>query len=572
MKKYFVFILLLLTACFKNTDQKENVQSNGLGFGVNKATFIQDKKLIKNIRETQDYLFAIISKNRHDLDTAVKYHQEISNNNKNSLNILKSLITLKILNNTFDEDLKTDLKTYLEKKPTDITSLTTLAVINIKEKDYKTALSYLKKANQKTSFVIPILKAWVYTGLNDYNNAIKHINVLKEYKLFEAVYLLHKALINDFFNEKKTALKYYKKLLETKITLRSVYLVANFYIRNNEKEKAVNIVEKYIEKTGSEEYTENKIMEIVKNSDIKAEIDTPEKGAAQAFFNIALISSITKIPDFSLLASRYSLYLYPEFDMCKILTAEMLEAIGQHRKAISLYKTIDENSSLFASSRIKYSSALYLIGKTKEAIQILKNLAEKLNLYEAYMELGNIYRHEKKYEDALVYYSKAIEINKMKKIENWKIYYNRANVYDELDNWEKAEQDLLKALEINDENPFVLNYLGYSWIKREKNIDKALKLIEKAVSLMPMDGNIIDSLGWALYNLGRFEEAHHLLLIAINIEPANPIINDHLGDLYYRMGRKREALYQWNKALSYDQDQNVLDNKDEIKQKIKSGL
>ena len=74
-------------------------------------------------------------------------------------------------------------------------------------------------------------------------------------------------------------------------------------------------------------------------------------------------------------------------------------------------------------------------------------------------------------------------------------------------------------------------------------------MIRKAVELRPDDGYIVDSLGWAYYRLGRFDEAAAELEKAISLRPEDATINDHLGDAYWRVGRKIEARFQWQHAL-----------------------
>ncbi len=131
--------------------------------------------------------------------------------------------------------------------------------------------------------------------------------------------------------------------------------------------------------------------------------------------------------------------------------------------------------------------------------------------------------------------------------------------------WSRAEADFLNALDFKPEQPYVLNYLGYSWIEKGTHIDRALEMIRKAANLRPNDGYIIDSLGWGHYKLGNFDNAVRQLERAVELRPQDPIINDHLGDAYWRVGRQREADFQWRRALS-------LDPKDEMSAKLRLKL
>jgi Flp pilus assembly protein TadD len=127
----------------------------------------------------------------------------------------------------------------------------------------------------------------------------------------------------------------------------------------------------------------------------------------------------------------------------------------------------------------------------------------------------------------------------------------------------------LKALELEPNQPFVLNYLGYSWIEKGRHLARAQKMIEDAVRQRPRDGYIVDSLGWVLYRLGDYEKAVPHLERAVELQPSDPVINDHLGDAYWKVGRNREARFQWKRAKSLDPTDEVLEV---LEEKLESGL
>ncbi|NQV79028.1 MAG: tetratricopeptide repeat protein, partial [Alphaproteobacteria bacterium] len=135
--------------------------------------------------------------------------------------------------------------------------------------------------------------------------------------------------------------------------------------------------------------------------------------------------------------------------------------------------------------------------------------------------------------------------------------------------WPEAERDFLQALELQPEQPQVLNYLGYSWVEQGLNLDRARAMLERAVDLRPRDGYIIDSLGWVLYRLGDYDGAVLNLERAIGLQPADPVLNEHLGDAYWRVGRKREARFQWDRALTFKPDADLVPA---IERKLRNGL
>jgi len=152
---------------------------------------------------------------------------------------------------------------------------------------------------------------------------------------------------------------------------------------------------------------------------------------------------------------------------------------------------------------------------------------------------------------------------------HWFLFYVRGIAYERSGRWEEAERDFRKALELEPDQPNVLNYLGYSLVEKGIKLDEALEMIRKAVEKRPNDGYITDSLGWALYRLGRYEEAVEPMERAVELTPLDPVINDHLGDVYWMVGRKREARFQWKRALSFGPDEKDAAR---IRRKLEVGL
>ena len=126
-----------------------------------------------------------------------------------------------------------------------------------------------------------------------------------------------------------------------------------------------------------------------------------------------------------------------------------------------------------------------------------------------------------------------------------------------------------KALELSPDQAQVLNYLGYSFLELNENLDEALKLIERAVEVQPDSGAITDSLAWAYFRMGRYEDAVEPMERAATMEPVDPVVTDHLGDVYWAVGRKLEAQFQWRRALSYDPEEKDAAR---IRRKLEVGL
>ncbi len=173
--------------------------------------------------------------------------------------------------------------------------------------------------------------------------------------------------------------------------------------------------------------------------------------------------------------------------------------------------------------------------------------------------LGNILRGREAFAEAVDAYDEALARSPELQPYHWRLLYARGIALERANRWPRAEKDFLKALEFEPDQPFVLNYLGYSWVEQGKNLDEAQAMIRKAVELRPNDGYIVDSLGWVYYQLGNYEEAVRELERAVELRPEDPVINDHLGDAYWKVGRQLEARFQWKRALGLEPDADLED-------------
>ena len=251
-------------------------------------------------------------------------------------------------------------------------------------------------------------------------------------------------------------------------------------------------------------------------------------------------------------------------DRASLIKGELFQSVEKPDAAKLIFEKIKSSSPYYLDAQkslaINYSNfSLY-----DEALENIKKILENSNYHYSLKKiLADFYRTEKKYELAIPIYNEMILENRD---DLWKIFYLRGICYERLDDWNNAEKDFLKSLDIKPDSPNVLNYLAYGWVEREIRLDESMQMLKAANKANPESYYIIDSLAWAHFKKNNLVEAARLMEKVIDIAPGEAISLDHLGDIYYAMNRKREAIYFWKQALE------LAEPYDEIEYNVQSKL
>ncbi len=298
-------------------------------------------------------------------------------------------------------------------------------------------------------------------------------------------------------------------------------------------------------------------------------VPSPAAGAAEALFGIAASLNDQNSADVAVLYLRLALYLDPDIDLARIVLADRFETLNKFEDAIAVYRSLNKDSPYRSAADVQIALDETRLDRNDEAIAELQALTRATpDDVTAWTALGDIYRNEEKFSEAASAYDRAVAVLGGDKSNAWPLYYARAIAEERSHRWDAAEGDLKHALQLSPDQPQVLNYLGYSWVDQGRNLPEALAMLEKARSLSPFDGYIVDSVGWAYYRLGHYQEAVKALENAIQLVPGDSTVNEHLGDAYWKVGRKLDARFQWSHALSFDPD---ATQKAELEAKLESG-
>jgi len=434
-----------------------------------------------------------------------------------------------------------------------------LALDAFKNDDYTAAKAYLAKDDMAglLRYVGTLATAWADVGAGDPDAAIATLEELKGSRGFRLFQIFHTALIQDYLGNPTVAGKAYAMAMEESggLSLRIVQAYASHLSRTGQAPKAIEALAAYAEASPDNPIMTAELGRVRAGEALPPLVSSPQEGVAEALYGIARALAQQSGFEISDLYLRFALFLRSDFDVAQILLAGNLENENKWREAILAYKDVPRDSPLHLDAEMQAAAALDRLGETDRALAELGKLVEAHpDNVDGLILLADVYRRNEGFEKAAQIYSTAIDRIGKPTANDWTLYYARGICYERLGEWPLAETDLQLALNLSENHPLVLNYLGYSWIEQGRHLERSLGMIEQAVEMRPDDGYIVDSLGWAHYRLGNYSQAADYLEQAVELEPGDPLINEHLGDALWMAGRTREARFQWSHALEFNPD------------------
>ena len=439
--------------------------------------------------------------------------------------------------------------------------------------DYEEALERISAIERESIYalLVPLTEAWLHTGAGSDAAAHAALAPLGDRDSYKSFFNLHAALMHDLAGREADAEDLLREAIATSSgSHRPVAALGSLLMRAGRIVEARAIYEEYRDQNPGRIWVEHVLAAVDAGEVLPHLVSDAREGLAEALLGAAASVPQRDNGEAALIYARLALFLRDDSDPARFLIGEVLEGAERLEAAIDAYRSIPAGSDFAWAAQLRAASDLADLDRLDEAVATLRRMVdEKPERTDAVTTLGDVFRRDEQYAEAAAAYDIAVERIETVEYRHWRLFYVRGIAFERLGEWHKAEADFKRALELEPDQPLVLNYLGYSWVEQGHNLGEAKAMIEKAVELRPDDGYIVDSLGWVAYRLGDFEEAVHQLEQAVELVAGDPIINDHLGDAYWQVGRLLEARYQWRRVLTLDPEDDLAA---QVRRKIADGL
>ena len=448
-----------------------------------------------------------------------------------------------------------------------------LGLRDARDGDYERGLQRFEGISREGiySLLLPLAEGWLHVGAGSGAAALAALAPLAERDAYRPFFLHHAGLMHDVAGRAADA----EALLRESVAIssgshRSVAALGSVLMRAGRSVEARAIYEEFRAQNPEDVRIERTLAAVDAGETPPPLVSGARDGLAETLLGASAAMPQRDGGEASLIYARLALFLRDDLDAARFLIGEILEDAERLEDAVEAYRSIPAGSDFAWAARLRAAAALSDIERVDEAVAALEAMVEELpRRVDAASALGDVFRRDEQYAEAAAAYDIAVERVETVEYRYWRLFYVRGIAFERLGEWPKAEADFKRALELEPDQPLVLNYLGYSWVEQLHNLDEAKTMIEKAVELRPDDGYIIDSLGWVAYRLGDFEEAVYQLERAVELVAGDPIINDHLGDAYWQVGRLNEARFQWRRVLILEPEDDLAA---QVRRKIAGGL
>ena len=530
--------------------------------------------------------------NKFDQKNLSNYFSAVlSINNNDAKNSLKFLENSKILNDRHEEHFKNYIKALVANEKVDLAIKkikysqnnysflereVILLVDNLINKNLEKSSLNLEKIE---SLIDPDDRYHIILSkvLKNYLEVFKNNNI-ESYKNNDFAELddISLAFLSCYFDLKNTTKRFEEFIEYDGSSSRYIYFYLDYLIEQNKIKKIeqvlqnINQLNKPLLIAQSVKWIEEKNYNKLNNLfSCKNEKDI----IAEFFYLIANLYSsqgLYKESNFFIILAKY---LNPNFTLNSTLLIENYMDTKKYKLVKNELSNIEKDNVIYNWFKVKKNASIIQETKNDDsALKFIKKEYRKIKnpSNKILFDMANILRNFQDYEGAIEIYSNLIQYSNYSAEEYADLLYKRGTSYERKKDFLKADEDLIESLKIDPDEPYVLNYLGYSWLERSYKIPEAMDMLKEAYSLRENDPYITDSIGWAYYLIEDFVNAKKYLEKAVKLMPYDPIVNDHYGDVLWRLNKKVQARYFWNGVLKLEDTEEEL--KKEIEKKLVFGL
>ena len=404
-----------------------------------------------------------------------------------------------------------------------------------------------------TQILQPLLTAWAQFGAGEPDAALATLRPYADGERFRGVYALHDAMIADLSQRDPEAARLYH-VAQTSLGDLSLPLaraLASWQARQGDVAEGDRLLASLAQSRPDLAIA----LPALERSVGQRQVRNAADGMAEAYYALATVLQDQDASDYAALVLRLALQLRPDLTSARLLASELDADAKQPERALRELEPVPADDPLAALVDLRRAALLDRLGRTDEALAVLARMQQTYpDRSEPWVMQGGLLRELHRYPEAVAAYDQAVQLVAHPTRVNWPLFYERGIALDRAHRWPEAEADFQHALALSPDEPFVLNYLAYSWTEQGTHLDEARRMLERAAAAQPSDGAIVDSLGWVALHQGKTGEAVQDLERAAELDPEDATINGHLGDAYQAAGRTMEAEYQWRRALTLGPD------------------
>ena len=506
-----------------------------------------------------NYLAAKFSEHEGRVADAAFFYDRAEVADPENKNLKEKAFSLQLALGNMEEAIRLSKEMITKKDPAPI-SYILLGADALNHNQLDDAKRYFEQAKSISPMLLQFHVVQAYIDLEEGKNIDEVMAKIKKLPPMEgltAVRHYHMGRLYEKAGKLDMAQREYEFSLETDAgSSFTVMALERLYHKTNQPEKIQHAYDMFLKSSPDNVMLNLSEKRLKENAPYEKAEPTLQQDVSGLVFELSTLMSAQKLNLAAAQLIHTSLLLDENNDFYIFYKGMLEEQNGAYETAIQTYNSISKDQNTWLGGQIRISDIYNNQGKKEKAIQLIESLQKENKQPILNRILAEMYYADENYAKAIELYDSILsqepeDVSKAGTSDFW-MYFARGTAYERLKQYDKAEEDLMKSLTLQPNNPTALNYLGYMWLERDQHLDEAFSLIGKALVMRPNDAAILDSMGWVLYKKGEYSKAAIYLERAAEKLPDDATISMHLGDVYEKLNRLEEAYLNWQRALKLE--------------------